>query len=444
MGPALTPLALAERSVPRYTSYPTAPHFTGGVNAATYAEWLAVLPKTATLSAYIHVPFCVELCHYCGCTTKAARRREPVDAYAQVLRDEIGLLRGLTGRRLTHLHWGGGTPSILGAEGLASVAEQLAGVFDFSALNEHAIELDPRRTDRELVRALAALGVTRASLGVQEFTPLVQQAIGRIQPFELVKRLAGDLRAAGIGAINFDLMYGLPNQTAAHVATTAALAASLRPDRIALFGYAHVPWFKTHQRIIDTSALPGVNERLAQAAIAAQMLTRAGYVAVGLDHFALPGDELALAAKAGRLHRNFQGYTTDRADALIGFGASAIGQLPQGYVQNAPDTGSYSRAIGAGKFATVRGLALSDEDRIRAAIIERLMCDLVVDLGRYGGPDPFADEIESLSPLVDAGLVAISGNCVVITERGRPFMRIAAAAFDSYLPKSKKRHSVAV
>jgi oxygen-independent coproporphyrinogen-3 oxidase len=286
--------------------------------------------------------------------------------------------------------------------------------------------------------------VTRASLGVQEFTPAVQEAIGRVQPFELVKRLTGDLREAGIEAINFDLMYGLPNQTAADAACTASMAASLRPNRIALFGYAHVPWFKTHQRMIDVAALPGVSERLAQAAVAAETLTRAGYVAVGLDHFALPDDELARAAKDGTLRRNFQGYTTDQADALIGLGASAIGQLPQGYVQNAPDTGSYSRAINAGKFAVVRGLALSDEDRIRAAIIERLMCDLAVDLGRYGGADRFADEIEALNPLADAGLLTVAGNRIGITERGRPFMRIAAAAFDASLPRGEKRHSVAV
>jgi oxygen-independent coproporphyrinogen-3 oxidase len=446
MNRTLTPasLELAARNVPRYTSYPTAPHFTGAVGAATCAEWLAMLPPAATLSVYIHVPFCVELCHYCGCTTKAARRREPVDAYAAVLRDEIALLRGLAGRRLTHLHWGGGTPSILGAGGLASVVESLAGVFDFNAIREHAIELDPRRVDRELVRALAALGVTRASLGVQTFAPHVQQAIGRIQPFDLVERVTGELREAGIEAVNFDLMYGLPKQTAADVERSAVLADSLRPDRIALFGYAHVPWFRTHQRIIDTAALPGVGERLAQAEIATDALIGAGYAAIGLDHFALPGDELARAAKCGTLRRNFQGYTTDSADALIGLGASAIGQLPQGYVQNAPDTGGYSRAIANGTFATVRGLALSDDDRTRGAIIERLMCDLAADLGRYGGARRFADEIESLGPLADAGFVTVAGDRIAVTERGRPFVRIAAAAFDAYLPQGEKRHSVAV
>jgi oxygen-independent coproporphyrinogen-3 oxidase len=444
MDAALTPLALAERNVPRYTSYPTAPHFTSEVGAATYSEWLAVLPKTAILSAYIHVPFCLELCNYCGCATKATHRREPVESYAEVLANEIALLRGLSGRKLTHLHWGGGTPSILGGDGLGLIVDRLSGLFDLGAIKEHAIELDPRRTDRELVRALAGLAVNRASLGVQEFTPTVQQAIRRVQSFELVKRVTGDLRDAGIEAINFDLMYGLPNQTVANAAQTASLAASLKPNRIALFGYAHVPWFKKHQRVINVAALPGLTERLEQAAAAAEALKRSGYVALGLDHFALPDDELATAAKNGTLRRNFQGYTIDRADALIGLGASAIGRLPQGYVQNAPDTGGYSHAIKTGKFATVRGFTLTDEDQARAGIIEQLMCDLAVDLGPYGGADCFSDEIESLGALARAGLLTISGNRITITEPGRPFMRIAAAAFDAYLPKGEKRHSVAV
>jgi oxygen-independent coproporphyrinogen-3 oxidase len=236
-----------------------------------------------------------------------------------------------------------------------------------------------------MVRALANLGVTRASLGVQDFTPAVQRAMGRVQPFDLVKRITGDLRDAGIEAINFDLMYGLPNQTVMDAACTASLATSLGPDRIALFGYAHVPWFKAHQRLIDSSSLPGASERLAQSAGASETLHRAGYIPVGLDHFALPHDPLAVAAKNSTLRRNFQGYTTDQAPILIGLGASAIGQMPQGYVQNAPDVAGYSRAINSGRFATVRGLALSNEDRVRAAIIERLMCEFTVDLAEFSG-----------------------------------------------------------
>ena len=438
------PRALAERNVPRYTSYPTAPHFSAAVGPHIYADWLGALPRDARLSLYIHVPFCTELCFYCGCNTRAVRKREPVDAYAARLIEEIALLEGAAGRKLTHLHWGGGTPSILGPAWLETIAAQLASIFDLSALQEHAIELDPRRLDRPLVRTLAAIGVNRASLGVQDVSAHVQRTIGRVQPFELTERAADWLREAGIAKLNIDLMYGLPSQSARDVARSAELAASLAPRRLALFGYAHVPWFKTHQKLIDEAALPGPTERLEQAQVAAETLVSLGYQAVGLDHFALPDDELAVAAREHRLRRNFQGYTSDDADALIGLGASAIGRLPQGFVQNAPDLGSYVRAVQAGRFATVKGLALSDDDRLRAGIIERLMCDLGVDLAAVGGAARFAGELEALAPLAAEGLLRIDGARIAMTERGRPYVRIAAAAFDAYLAASAKRHSVAV
>jgi oxygen-independent coproporphyrinogen III oxidase len=438
-------LALAERNVPRYTSYPTAPHFSAAVGAAAYGGWLAALPGRATLSLYIHVPFCTELCFYCGCNTRAVRRREPVETYAERLIDEIALLDGLKGRKLIHLHWGGGTPSILGPAWLETIATRLASLFDLSGLKEHAIELDPRRLDKPLARTLAAIGVTRASLGMQDAAPHVQRAAGRVQPFELVERAAGALRDAGIEDLNIDLMYGLPEQTARDAARSAELAASLEPQRLALFGYAHVPWFKTHQRLIDEAALPGPTARLEQAQAAAETLESFGYQAIGLDHFAQAHDELAAAAREKRLRRNFQGYTVDDADALIGLGASAIGRLPQGFVQNAPDIAGYARAVAGGAFATVKGIALSDDDRLRAAIIERLMCDLQVDLGAVeGGLERFAAEIAALRPLAEEGLVTIEGARVTVTAQGRPFVRIAAAAFDAYLPAGQKRHSLAV
>ena len=440
-----TSLALAERNVPRYTSYPTAPHFTAAVGPDVYRGWLADLPADATLSLYIHVPFCTELCFYCGCNTRAVRKREPVDVYAERLLDEIALFDGLKGRQLTHLHWGGGTPSILGPQWLETIATRLASRFDLAGLKEHAIELDPRRLDRTLVRSLKAIGVTRASLGVQDTSPRVQQVIGRVQPFELVERAADWLREAGIVNLNVDLMYGLPAQTVRDVARSAELAASLGAQRMALFGYAHVPWFKTHQKLIDEAALPGLAERLEQAQVAADTLCGLGYQAVGLDHFALPDDELAVAARAGTLRRNFQGYTTDVADALVGLGASAIGKLPQGFVQNAPDVAGYTRAVAAGRFAIVKGLALTDEDRVRSGIIERLMCDLALDLTNVeGGPARFAREMAALAPLVAEGLLEIAGGRVTVTESGRPYVRIAAAAFDAYLAKNQKKHSVAV
>ncbi len=440
-----TALALAERNVPRYTSYPTAPHFSKAVGPELYGEWLGKLPRDANLSIYIHVPFCTELCFYCGCHTKAVRKREPVDAYAQQLLDEIALLDRVGGRKLIHLHWGGGTPSILGPAWLEAIAAKLASRFDLSALKEHAIELDPRRIDRALVRSLAAIGVNRTSLGVQDVSPEVQRVIGRVQPFELVERAAEWLREANIANLNIDLMYGLPQQSVRDVARSAELAASLGPQRLALFGYAHVPWFKSHQKLIDEASLPGLAERLEQARVAGETLVSLGYEAVGLDHFALPADELCMAARERRLRRNFQGYTTDNADALIGLGASAIGRMPQGFVQNAPDLAGYSRVVAAGHFPIVKGLTLSDDDRLRSDIIERLMCDLELDLDRFGGGAAgFAGELAALAPLAEQGLLRIDASRITVTPAGRPYVRIAAAAFDTYLAASQKRHSVAV
>jgi oxygen-independent coproporphyrinogen-3 oxidase len=437
-------LALAERNVPRYTSYPSAPHFSAAVTPETYRGWLAALPRAGRISLYIHVPFCTELCFYCGCNTRAVRKRTPIDAYAERLLEEIALLGDLNGARITHIHWGGGTPSILGAPWLETISDRIASRFNLGALKEHAIELDPRRLDQPLVRSLKNIGINRASLGMQDASPHVQHAIGRVQPFDQVERAAHWLRDAGIENLNLDLMYGLPEQTGRDVARSAELAASLHPQRLALFGYAHVPWFKTHQRLINAATLPGSAERLEQARIAAETLASFGYQLIGLDHFALPGDELGIAARSERLHRNFQGYTTDDADALIGVGASSIGKLPQGFVQNAPDLAGYSRNIAAGQFATVKGLALTDDDRLRAAIIERLMCDLAIDLDDFGGPKRFAGELATLTGLAAQGLLTIDGARVTISEAGRPYIRIAAAAFDRYLVTSQKRHSAAV
>jgi oxygen-independent coproporphyrinogen-3 oxidase len=441
-------LAFAELSVPRYTSYPTTPHFSTAVGAHDYAEWLGALPPNATVSIYLHVPFCAELCHYCGCHTKAVRRRAPIDAYAGLLGDEIALVSALAGaRKAVHLHWGGGTPSMLGSEWLAVLTERLRGAFD-TAECEHGIELDPRYVTHELAHALAGIGVNRASLGVQDFAPYVQRAIGRIQPFAVVERAVLKLREAGIDSINFDLMYGLPGQAVADVRRSAALAASLQPQRLACFGYAHVPWCKPHQRLIDEATLPGAVERLAQVEAARETLIGRGYVAIGLDHFARADDGLATAARAGRLRRNFQGYTTDQADALIGLGASAISRFPQGFVQNAPDVGGYGRAVASGRLATARGIALSADDRERGRIIERLMCDFSVDLGAAvgsaDGAKDFAAELEALAPLAAESLVRVDGKRITVTEEGRPFVRLAAAAFDVYLAAAHVRHSVAV
>ena len=442
---------LLEKTVPRYTSYPTAPNFSGAVNAAVYRAWLEDLGSQATLSLYLHVPFCRELCNYCGCHTKATLRDEPINDYAERLIEEIALVAACTGQhKVTHIHWGGGTPSILGADLLKRITEELWGHFDFAAIREHASELDPRYLTKQLAQVLRDIGVNRASLGVQDFSPNVQQAVGRIQPFETVKDAVDRLHDVGIDRINLDLMYGLPKQSVADVRQTASLAHSLQPQRVAVFGYAHVPWFRPQQRLIDEADLPTSQERLEQAEAAHETLVQFGYQPIGLDHYARSDDELTPAAKSGRMTRNFQGYTDDDADALVGLGASSIGRLPQGFVQNEPAVGNYMRAIAAGNLATVRGIALSAEDRVRGHIIERLMCDMTVDLGAVSaesgfdiGTD-FSQELESLQPFTENGTLVIEGHRLRITEKGRPYMRLVASAFDSYLKQSRSKHSVAV
>lgn len=443
-------LLLAERSVPRYTSYPTAPHFCADVGAGEMRDWLGALDRDAKLSLYLHVPYCRSICHYCGCHTKAARKDGPLAEYAELLAQEIRLLGAASpARGVTHIHWGGGTPSLLGPARLRALAKDLREAFDLSAIIEHAIELDPRFVDEALAEALAEMGVNRVSFGVQDINENVQAAIGRIQPVAQVEEAVRLIRAAGISAINLDLMYGLPHQSEADVRRTARWAADLKPGRLAIFGYAHVPWMKKHQQLIDAAALPGAGERLAQAAAARDELERAGYVSIGLDHFATPEDTLAIAAKAGTLRRNFQGYTTDSADALLPLGVSSIGFLPQGYVQNASDMGAWKRAVEAGHFATVRGLALSPGDRARAAVIERLMCDYAVDFGviaddMLGSDHALDDAIAPLDALALDGVVIRRGRRIEMTMAARPFVRLAAACFDTYLQSERAKHSVAV
>ena len=443
-------LVLAEKSVPRYTSYPTAPHFSDAVGPETAAAWLGALPTETRLSLYLHVPYCRELCTYCGCHTRATKKNEPLDAYAETLATEIDMVaRATSARTVIHAHWGGGTPGLLGGPRLLALTDALHSHFAFAPGAEISIELDPRHVDLELTQALAAAGFNRVSLGVQDFNPHVQKAIGRIQPFEVVERAIGFLRASGFSAINLDLMYGLPYQSEADVVNTAELAASLNPSRLALFGYAHAPWFAKRQQLIDAAALPGAAERLRQAALARQTLADKGYVSIGLDHFAQPEDPMARALLAGNLRRNFQGYTVDQAEALLPFGASSIGKLPQGYVQNIADVGNWRRAVEAGRLPTAKGVAFSQDDRARAATIERLMCDFSVDYGAIArdmlGDETAFDAAEGdLAQLIREGVATQEGRRLTLTEAGRPFMRLVAAAFDAYLPTRAAKHSVAV
>ncbi len=440
-----------DRSVPRYTSYPTAPHFHKDVGAADYAEWLGALPPGETLSAYLHIPFCDSLCWFCGCHTKIVGRHAPVADYLDALLREIGLVGDALGssRPLGHLHFGGGSPTMLKPAEVARTVETLGRRFSLRDDTEFALEIDPRDADRALIRAWAGAGATRASLGVQDFTPEVQRAVNRIQSYKTTARVVGWLRATSIRHINIDLMYGLPFQTTAGVERTVRKALTLAPDRLALFGYAHVPWMKRHQRLIPEEALPGATERLRQSRAAAALLVGAGYVPIGLDHFARPDDPLARAQSAGTLRRNFQGYTTDSAIALVGLGASAIGDLPQGYVQNTPPIKAYGEAVRGGRFAVARGRHLSRDDRVRRAVIQRLMCDMAVDLAAVAAdfglpPGTFAKEIAALGPLVRDGLVVVEADRLRVTALGRPLVRAVCARFDRYLVTNRARHSRAV
>jgi oxygen-independent coproporphyrinogen-3 oxidase len=440
-----------DRRVPRYTSYPTAPHFHKGIDAATYERWLAAIGDDTPLSLYFHVPFCHEMCWYCGCHTKIVRRYEPIGDYATTMADEVTLIGSKLKARppVTHMHWGGGTPTILSAEDLEHLMAKIRAGFNVAPDAEIAVEMDPRTMTEDRVQALARAGVNRASLGVQDFNENVQKAINRIQPYEMTEQVVEWLRAAGIEAINFDLMYGLPYQTVDDVNRTVDLAAQMRPDRVAVFGYAHVPWMKTHQKMIPDESLPDAWQRFEQAEAAATRLAERGYRRIGLDHYALETDSMTESLDQGHLRRNFQGYTTDEARALIGFGASSIGALPQGYVQNAVPLHAWAKAIRAGRPAVDKGIALSDEDRMRRDIIERLMCDMVVDLSveaaRYGKTaDHFRGEMELLEPMIADGIATVDGDRILITEPGRPLMRAVCALFDTYLDTGVGRHSQAV
>ncbi len=436
--------------VPRYTSYPTAVHF-GALEADTFTRWLGELAPTSRLSLYVHIPWCRHLCWYCGCHTWISARQHRIDAYVELLLREIELVAARLPARLpvVHLHFGGGTPSTAGAAGLGRILAALRAHFDIRPEAEVAIELDPREVDAALVEGLVALGFNRVSLGVQTLDPAVQRAVARIQPAEQVFAVIERLRTAGLGRIAVDLMYGLPCQTVESAVDSATRLAALGIPRFAVFGYAHLPQLKRHQRLLERHPLPHAAERVAQFEAIAATLAAHGYEAIGLDHFARPEDPLARALHAGRLRRNFQGYTDDPAEALLGFGASAISDLPQGYAQSAPDLRLWRRLLGEGRLPTVRGRPVSRIDRAIREVIERLMCELAVDLEAVAArhrlpvallePDPARmAEAEAL------GLAVREGMRVRVPETMRPLLRVVASCFDRYLQAGPLRHAAAL
>lgn len=441
---------LIRTTVPRYTSYPTAPHFSAEVGADIYGGFLdSMADEDGPISLYVHIPFCHSICHYCGCTTKASRRYAPIEAYVDVLRSEIAMVAARIGRRaVSHIHWGGGTPNLLSAGAFEAIVGDFHRFFSLGSDTEHAIELDPRHLGRERARFLASIGVNRASLGVQDFDPMVQAAIGRIQPAETVAEAVRHLREAGITSLSFDLIYGLPEQSVSSIQRTVETAIALSPDRISLFGYAHVPWFRVNQKLIDAAKLPGSEQRLELERTAHGAIAKAGYAAIGIDHFAKPDDAMGAALKDRTLRRNFQGYTTDRADSLIGFGASSIGRTPAGYAQNVTDTGNWRDRLINGRFATERGRVLTSDDRLRADVIEQILCFFDVDLGatatRHGvDPASLLADVHKLDDLVRAGWVVVDDGKIAIVRHGAELARLVASAFDAYLGTGG-RHSVAV
>jgi oxygen-independent coproporphyrinogen-3 oxidase len=351
--------------------------------------------------------------------------------------------------QVVSLHLGGGSPTLLQADDFAKLRDVLRTHFDFTDDAEISIEIDPSDVTSDQIKGMVDFGLTRASIGVQDFSDVVQKAINRPQSFEVTRDVVNALRAHGIQSINLDVLYGLPHQTTERLMDTVAKTAFLQPDRIALFGYAHVPWMKTHQKMIDEAALPGTIERFEHAMKAADALVDAGYDRVGFDHFALPHDKMAIAARDGTLRRNFQGYTVDPADAMIGFGGSAIGQNRNGYIQNVVPTGQYQAMIDKGELAVGKGYVLTEDDRMRGHVIEQLMCQFSFDkaelVARFGEP---ARQVLREANVIAAqdrdGFIENNERHFAVIGRGKPFVRAIAAKFDIYFGQGTARHSKAV
>ena len=454
MSPRALPAAWrphAERNLPRYTSYPTAVAFETAAGEGEARAWLAATRADEAISAYVHVPFCKRLCWYCGCHTSVFHEYDRVRAFFQTLMLEVDLWADAIGPHAgaAHLHFGGGSPNALSPEDFLALVRHMADRFRLRPGAEVAAELDPGMLTEAFIDAAGEAGVTRVSLGVQTFDPDVQARVNRIQPFDMVAAANDRLRGAGVSAINFDLMYGLPGQTPENVAATTEAAVTLRPDRVAVFGYAHVPWMKKHQVMIKEADLADGDGRWAQAEAADETLRAAGYVRIGLDHYALPDDPLAVAAAWGRLRRNFQGYTDDPAPVLVPVGPSSIGRFAEGFVQNAITTDLWGREVEAGRLPVARRLPVTAEDELRAAVIERLMCDLTVDVAEVCRAHGFADAsldgaIVAAGRLQADGLCVVAGRTLRIPAEAHRVMRVVAACFDARLPAAPARHARAV
>jgi len=425
------------KAVPRYTSYPPATAFQDGLTAHHYRSLLEALAPEEPVSLYLHLPYCRSLCLYCGCNTEPTQRHDRIESYLTHVLREIKTLAETAprARRVSQIHFGGGSPNIMSEKDMGLVVGTLMRHFAIADDAEIAMELDPRLVTRAQARTLALLGITRVSLGVQDFDPDVQKAIGRVQPFAVVEAACSHLRAEGIRKINLDLMYGLPLQSPPSLAQTALQALALRPDRIALFSYAHVPQAKKHQKVLEKYILPGPYAALAQENAARAVLREAGMVEIGMDHFARATDSLTRALENGRLRRSFQGYTDDRAH-LLGVGASAISSLGHGFAQNARATEDYEARVQNDGLGTARGLRITGQDALRAEIIEKLMCFMKVNLETVCRAHNYSlavlsSSLEALEPYVREGLVRREGYAIALATPQRMAARVIASLFDA-------------
>jgi oxygen-independent coproporphyrinogen-3 oxidase len=447
--PQLARLGLFDARVPRYTSYPTAPHFNPAVGAGDFQRWIAEIPERSEISLYLHVPFCRRLCWFCACRTQGTTSDEPVVAYVETLKAELALLREHLPRGVTlsRLHWGGGTPTLMSASHMQALAEAIFDVAPMAPDGEFSVEIDPNEIDDARLDALASAGMNRASIGVQDFDPMIQKTIGREQSYALTRDVAERIRARGVASLNADILYGLPHQSGPRIADSVQKLLTLSPDRVALYGYAHVPWMSRRQQMIPSDAMPTPEERLDLFEIARRLFTWDGYQEVGIDHFAKPEDGMARAQRAGKLRRNFQGYTDDPSAVLIGLGASSISRFPQGFAQNASATAAHTKAIREGRFSTHRGHAFTGEDTLRARIIEALMCDFTVskaELLRDFDVTPGKLDGMFQKAVGEFGdMVKVTADAFVIPERAKPLTRMIARAFDAY-DTAQARHSSAV
>ncbi|WP_319824771.1 oxygen-independent coproporphyrinogen III oxidase [Thalassovita sp.] len=445
----LAKLGLFDAKVPRYTSYPTAPHFSNNVSGADFGNWIKGIKPYTDISLYLHVPFCRRLCWFCACRTQGTQSDSPIRAYLETLKAELLLLkRDLPeGVRLNRLHWGGGTPTLLSAEMMTDLTEAIHDVAPFAENYEFSVEIDPNEIDDSRLKALAAAGMNRASIGVQDFDEEIQKTIGRLQGYDITRDAVEAIRSHGVYSLNADILYGLPHQSNERITESVQKLLALSPDRVALYGYAHVPWMAKRQQMIPSDALPTPQERLELFETARRLFVWDNYAEIGIDHFATQLDGLTIAQKTGKLRRNFQGYTDDTSEVLVGIGASSISRFPQGYAQNAAATGAHTAAIREGRYSTSRGHKFTGEDKLRSRIIEMLMCDFRTFNDELR--DTFQlqqsalDRMYSVAKSEFPGMLEQTTEGLYIPVEARPLTRMIARAFDGY-DLSKAGHSSAI